>query len=102
MSEISFIYEGRTIVVQGNRNQKMKDICKSFLTKAQLKDNSVYYLYDGRKIKEELELENVMSTEDKNRNKMTIIVYNLNEEGNDNNNGNNNDIIVKSKVAIFP
>ena len=102
MSEISFIYEGRTIVVQGNRNQKMKDICKSFLTKAQLQDNSVYYLYNGKKIKEELELENIMSTEDKNRNKMTIIVYNLIEEGNDNNNGNNNDIIVKSKVVICP
>ena len=49
MSEISFIYEGRPIVVQGNRDQKMKDICKSFLTKAQLKNNSdIIYIMGKR------------------------------------------------------
>ena len=100
MSDIIFMFEGRNLTIQGNINEKMKDIFKRFLTKVQLEENSLYYLCNGNQINQELE--NIMGTEDKKNNKVQIVVNKLIEERDKNNNTNNIDTIVKSKLVICP
>ena len=77
--------------VQCNKNEKIKDIINKFIIKTQIDNNSVYYLYKGNKINEELEIEKL----NEDINNIKIIVNKINEE-----NKNNN--IIKSKDIICP
>ena len=87
---VTFIFEGKEYIIQCNKNEKMKDIFKKFISKAQIEYNSVYYLYKGDKINEELKIENL----NEDINNIKIIVSKINE------NQNNN--IIKSKDIICP
>ena len=93
MAEVEFIYNGININIPCNNNDKMKDICSKFINKAQIDKNSIYYLYNGDKINEELTFDKIVN--DKNINKIKILVYLINEELNKNN-------IIKSKNIICP
>jgi len=64
MIEIKFIYEGRNIPMQCNKNEKMKDIFNKIEIK--IKNNSVFYLYKGKQINEELKLEEIIGKDDIN------------------------------------
>ena len=52
----------------------MKDICERFCTKANIERNSGCFLYNGDKVKEELTLDESLNSEDKQRNKMNVLV----------------------------
>ena len=52
----------------------MKDICERFCTKSNIDINSGCFLYNGDKIKGELTLEESLNSEDKQRNKMNVLV----------------------------
>ena len=93
MAEIEFIYYGININIKCNLNEKMKDIYNRFKDKVNLKNNNIYYTYNGEILKdEELKLEEIVNIEDKKRKKMNIIIYNniIKEE------------IIKSKNIICP
>ena len=74
MTEVIFYYNGITIGIQCNSNDKMKDICERFCTKSNIDINSGCFLYNGDKIKGELTLEESLNSEDKQRNKMNVLV----------------------------
>ena len=93
MAEVEFIYKGGNINIHCNKNDKMKDICDKFINKTQIDKNSIYYLYNGDKINEELTFENIVN--DNNINKIKILVNLINEELNKNN-------LVKSNNIICP
>ena len=80
MSEVNFNYKGNNTIIQCNSNEKMKDICKRFITKVGIDINKVYFLYNGNKIKEELTFEENLNIDDKKRNKMNIIVNIIDNE----------------------
>jgi len=88
MIEIKFIYKGRNIPFQCNKNEKLKDIFNNFELKIQ--NNSVYYLYKGNKINKELKLEEIIKNEDD----INILVNSI-DDINENN-------IVKSKLIKCP
>ena len=94
MIQINFIYNGKNIIIQANINDKMNEIFKKFLIKAELEDKSVYYIYKGNIIDKGIELEKVIGKEDKNLNKMNIIA-NIKEEI-------INNEIIKSRFIICP
>ena len=48
MAEIVFIYDGRSMTIQCNINQKMKDICINLSNKINTDINSLTFLYGGR------------------------------------------------------
>ena len=73
MIEITFFYEGCNYLLQSNSSDKMKDIFENFRKKVQAEKNTLFYLYLGNTINEELELERVISEDDKQTNKMKII-----------------------------
>ena len=94
---IEFNYNGQIIKVQGNLNKKMSDIINKFIIKTQIDKDSIYFLYNGNIINKDLFLSEIVNREDKNRNKINILVYSFL----DNQNSQINSII-KSKEIICP
>ena len=88
---------GEKTIIQCHKEDRMKEIFNKFLLKTQIDKNSIYYLYAGNtNINEELSFEEVATQEDKNRNKMIIIV-------NENNNIDTKiSSLEKSKDVICP
>ena len=76
MAEVLFIYEGQQIIIQNNNlEEKIKDIINKFKIKIKEEENNnLYYIYNGDKINEELELNKIIK--DKNIKKINILVYN--------------------------
>ena len=70
MAEIVFIYEGNPIIIQCNKNQKIKDICINLSNKINLNINSLIFLYGGN----QLDL-NKTFNEITKENKINILVY---------------------------
>ena len=97
MSKAIFTYDGTTSHIQCKPNEKMKDICNSFCKKANIDISSIYFLYGGDKLKEELTFEENLNNDDKKRNEMNIIVNKINSDLD-----NNNKFIIKSKDIICP
>ena len=52
MAEIEFIYNGMNINIKCNLNEKMKDIYNRFKDKINLKNNNIYYTYNGQVLKD--------------------------------------------------
>ena len=79
MSKIEFCFEGKNIIIQCNKNDKMKQMIQQFLTKTNINPNSVIFLYSGNIINNpELTFDQIANIDDKNRNKMNILVHNSN------------------------
>ena len=75
MATVDFFFEGRNITIQCNKDDKMKQIFHRFLSKNSLSPNSVIFIYDGNNITNiESTFEKLMNIDDRNRNKMTILV----------------------------
>ena len=66
MAEILFIYEGgKTKIKCNNLQEKMKDIINKFKNKIKEEENNnLYYIYNGEKINENLNLNQIIK--DKN------------------------------------
>ena len=75
MAEIDFIYDGKSIRIQCNINQKMKDICINLSNKINTDINSLIFLYGGTILNLEKKLSEVTK-----ENKITILVYKNEEE----------------------
>jgi len=70
MAEIIFIYEGKSLTIQGNKNQTMKDICSNFCTKIKKNLNSLIFLYGGDNLNFNKTLNEITK-----ENKISILVY---------------------------
>ena len=95
MAQIEFTFNGNPTLIQCKENEKIKEICKRFASKNDLDINTIYFLYSSIRLDGELTFEECANIEDKNRNKMNVLVYNINE----------NPIIksiIKSKDVICP
>jgi hypothetical protein len=96
MTEISFNYNGKKIIIQCQKNDKMKDIYNKFATKTGADVSSLYFVYGGdTNINDELTVDQIASSEDKLRNNMTILVNQTEVEDSESS-------IVKSKEIICP
>ena len=94
MIEITFIFEGNNYVVHANSSDKMKDIFENFRAQVSVEAKNLFHLYLGSTIKEELELDRVISDDDRQTNKMKIITNLIEEnESNDQNNYKSKDIL---------
>ena len=80
MVEIEFIYNQIKIILQCNLNDKMKDIFHKFTTKLDNKQNEIYFLYNGSIIEEELTLNEIINSEDNQKNKIQILVNDINNK----------------------
>ena len=92
MFEVAFNYNGVNTIIQCNLNDKMKEIFIKFGMKIEIDINSLYFLYEGKKLKEELTLEENINEEDKQLKKINIIVGKEEEK----------ELNVRSKEIICP
>ena len=99
MVEVEFNYAGIITKIQSNKNDNMKDIYKKFMVKAGKNIDDLIFIYSGSTIiDDKLTFIQLANSEDKKRNKMSIIV----NDYNNNNIGDKNDNLKKSKTIICP
>ena len=98
MASVEFQYNGIMTVIQCQENQKMKEICNNFIIKSKIKENEIYYFYDGKagaQFNQELTFIQMANSLDKTRKKMSILVYDIA-------NNDENKSKIKSKNIICP
>ena len=98
MAEVEFNYNGAKEIIQCKENEIMKNICQNFIKKIEENQNNIYFSYNGiagSKFDENLTFGQTINSEDKKRNRMSILVSKneSEEEVND---------IIKSKDIICP
>ena len=75
MANVEFYYEGKNVIIQCNKYDRMEKIIQQFMTKVGGKQNSLAFLYNGNTITDmNLTFDQLSNLDDKNRNKMNIIV----------------------------
>jgi len=79
MANVKFNYKGIETIVQCNLNDKIKDIYIKYETKIRKDISELYFLYNGNKINDNLNLNEIINEEDKKRNIMNILVNDNNE-----------------------
>jgi len=98
MASVEFIYNGIMTEIQCQEFQKMEEICNNFIRKSNLNQNEIYYFYDGKsnaQFNKNLTFSQMINSIDKSRKKMSILVYNIE-------NNQNNKSKIKSKTIICP
>ena len=74
MAKVIFSYKGTETEIQCNINDKIKDIYKKYETKIGKDISKLYFIYNGNKINDNLNLKEIINEEDKRRNIMNILV----------------------------
>ena len=84
MIDVECEYLGSNVNVQAKLTDKMSLVFQKFKTKAQTNSASLIFLYKGNTISEDPQLEQVISNDDRNENKMKIVVNSLDSQQNAN------------------
>jgi hypothetical protein len=98
MSECVFNFNGENIVIQCTIDDKLLDIFNKFVTKLGKDLNDIYFIYGGGKIDENsnnLTINEIANEEDRKRNKMNILAYEIKK------NIPKNNIIKSSEIICF-
>ena len=98
MAQVEFQYNGNMTIIQCQEDQRMEDICNAFINKVNIKENKIYYFYDGKggsQFNKNLTFNEMANSFDKTRKIMSVLVI-------DNENINENKIKIKSKNIICP
>ena len=80
MAQVEFNIEGKTIIIPCNLNDTMKDILQKFSIKMEKKQENLFCIYGGNSVKLESTFEELASAYDKERKKITILIYENDEE----------------------
>jgi hypothetical protein len=97
MAEIIFTFNGQKTTIQCTNEEKMSDIFKKYESKTKIDINSVFFLYNGDIIKEELTFNDLANKDDSQTKKINILVCNQNCIETNENEG-----IIRSKEIICP
>ena len=78
--EVEFNFNGKTLTIQCNEYDIIGQIFQKFAIKIGANINSLTFLYNGDgNINRNLQINQVINYFDKNRNKMSVIVYDMNK-----------------------
>ena len=77
MANVIFTFNANDITIQCENTEKMSEICQKFVNKIEFDINKLIFLYGGNLINKELTLHNQASKIDKERNKMNVLVYEI-------------------------
>ena len=72
---VIFDFEGRKLTIQCTNEEKIMDICQRYATKINENLNSLLFLYGGNQLNFEPKLKDTISSIDKERKEMNVIVY---------------------------
>ena len=96
MISIEIIYKNSPFTIQTESSKTFNDVIQKFIQKSQVNPENIYYLANGFTINPENKIENLMSTENKNQNKM-VILANTTDDGE-----RTESSIIQSKCVICP
>ena len=78
--EVEFNFNGKTLTIQCNEYDIIGQIFQKFAIKIETNINSLTFIYNGNdNINRNLQINQVINYFDKNRNKMSVIVYDMNK-----------------------
>ena len=82
MSEANVIFtlDGVNLTIQCTKEDKMKEICKSYSNKINKNIDSLIFLYEGNKVNFELSFKEQANNIDRNNNQMKILVSECDEK----------------------
>ena len=86
MSKVEFNYKGINTIILCQENEKMEDICKRYSFKSAIDINNVYFLYNGNSINLQLTYNHIINNMDRQREMISVLVYNINSTIVSNNN----------------
>jgi len=98
MVDIEFIYNQTKILLQCNLTDKMDEIFHKFTIKADKKQEDIFFLYNGVRIEGKLTLNELISSENAQKNSIQILVYDINNE----NEEDENECFKPSRNIICP
>ena len=75
MAKVEFIFKGIPTTIQCFKEDKMKDICRKFVSKINVDINSLFFLYGGKTINMDLSFNQISNSIDNSNKKMNILVY---------------------------
>jgi hypothetical protein len=74
MASVIFLYNEIKIIIQCSNTDKMKDICNKYACKINKNINSLYFIYGGNYVNQDLTFNEQANSIDKNRKEMNILV----------------------------
>ena len=77
MASVEFIYNGAPTVIQCQKEDKMEDIIDKFLAKCQKNKGSIFFLYSGKTLDEDLTFNEAANKLDKSNNIMRILAWDI-------------------------
>ena len=93
--EIEFNYQGQNTIIQCNTQDNLNNIFQSFINKANIDINLIYFLYSGDIIEGNSIIDQIINNQDKERKKMNILVNNKDDT-------DDNTMIIKPKDISCP
>jgi len=93
MVEVVFDYKQIKTVIQANLNDSFNIIVNKFINKTHLNLNEIYFLSNGKNLKNNDRIKNIMSESDKKNKRIIILVYSINSNLENTNIIKSNDII---------
>ena len=97
MALVDFEYNQICTTIQCNPNEMMKDIYQKLALKTNIDINTVYFYYNGREINSQLTFEQIISSNDRESNRIRILVCSTEEINN-----KQNISLIKSNNIICP
>ena len=79
MVNVIFLFNEEKAVMQCEKENKLKDICKNFVSKMGGNMNNLYFIYNGNPVNLELTYDEQVDSIDRNLNEMKILVHERNK-----------------------
>ena len=98
--EIDFNYQGNTIIIQGNAEDKLTDIINKFSIKVQKKQDELFFLYSGQNLDMSSTFAETANFEDKKNKRMIILANDISDEPKNKDMENTN--LTRAKNIICP
>lgn len=96
MAKVEFIYNGTTTMILCQMDEKMEDVTEKFLCKIQKERGSIFFLYAGKTLDEDLTFNEAINKIDKTKNLMKIQAWEVLFDT------DNTDSLQKSNYVICP
>ena len=74
-AKVIFTFEGADLTIQCTNMDKMSDICQKYATKVDKPIDSLIFLYGGNQLNLELTFDEQVTSIDRSKNEMNILVY---------------------------
>ena len=75
MVEIEFMYNGKSTIIQSQKETPIKELINKFTSKLNIDENSLFFIYNGNIIEKSLSFSSIANNYDKERNKMSLLVF---------------------------